>query len=280
MKNAHIECNLGSAYYLRSANPQKLDAPVSKSLLWDFNASPYKWRHSSGREGTKAMDLGTLIHSAILTPNIPLDQIASVSPYPDFRTKAAQEWRDDQREMGRIITTDADIRAASGCEQVFSEDYAQRFGVGYKSEVAVFAEIGATQIKGMIDLVPEGLDCLVDLKTTAKVGSTQHLENTIVNRGYHWQAALYLDLWNAATGENRDRFIFCFIETDEHHETAWIDLAPEFIEAGRIGTWHKDGRKKRDGYMDALSKWQACCATGIFPRQHEGITVLQKPAYL
>lgn len=265
MKNAHIECNLGSAYYLRSANPQKLDAPVSKSLLWDFNASPFKWRHSSGKESTRAMDLGTLIHSAILTP---LADIASLSPYADFRTKAAQEWRDDQKAMGRIIATDADIRAASGCEQVFAEDYAQRFNVGYKSEVAVFAEIGATQIKGMIDLVPDDLDCLVDLKTTAKVGSTHDILRTITNYGYHWQAALYLDLWNAATGENRDRFIFCFIETSEPYETAWIELSSDFIELGRAG------------YMNALSKWQACCATGIFPRQHEGITVLQKPAYL
>jgi hypothetical protein len=111
--NAQIEHNLGKAYYLRTANPRNLTAPVSKSLLWDFNESPYKWRHSSGREVTKAMDLGTLIHSAILEPETALTDIAAVSPFPDFRTKAAQEWRDDQREMGRMIATDADIRTAS-----------------------------------------------------------------------------------------------------------------------------------------------------------------------
>jgi hypothetical protein len=55
--NAQIEHNLGKAYYLRTANPRNLTAPVSKSLLWDFNESPYKWRHSSGKEVTKAMDL-------------------------------------------------------------------------------------------------------------------------------------------------------------------------------------------------------------------------------
>lgn len=268
MINAHIEYDLGGAYYLRSANPQNLTAPASKSLLWDFNASPYKWRHSSNKETTRAMDLGTLIHSAILKPKTAIRELAAVSPFPDFRTLAAQKWRDDQREMGRMIVTDADIRAASGCEQVFAEDYAQRFGGTYKSEVAVFAEIGAIKIKGMIDLVPNDLDCLVDLKTTAKVGSTHDILRTITNYGYHWQAALYLDLWNAATGENRDRFIFCFIEPSEPHETAWIELSSDFIELGRIG------------YMNALAKWQACCATGIFPRQHEGITVLQKPAYL
>ena len=268
MNNAQIEHNLGRAYYLRSASPRNLTAPVSKSLLWDFNESPYKWRHSSGREVTKAMDLGTLIHSAILEPETALTDIVSVSPFPDFRTKAAQEWRDDQREMGRMIVTDADIRAASGCEQVFAEDYAQRFGVGYKSEVAVFAEIGATQIKGMIDLVPDSLDLLVDLKTTARIGSLREITNTIISRGYHWQAALYVDLWNAASGEKRNRFVICFIEVTEPYETAWVEVSQELIDAGRAG------------YMNALAKWQSCVAIDVWPRQHEGITLIEKPAYL
>ena len=268
MNNAQIEHNLGKAYYLRSANPRNLEAPVSKSLLWDFNESPYKWRHSSGKEVTKAMDLGTLIHSAILEPETAITDIASVSPFPDFRTKAAQEWRDDQRAMGKMIATDEDIRTASGCEQVFSEDYAQRFAGGYKTEIAVFAEIGATQIKGMIDLVPDNLDLLVDLKTTARIGSLFDIARTIISRGYHWQAALYLDLWNAATGEKRTRFVICFIEVSEPYESAWVEVSPELIEAGRAG------------YMNALAKWQSCVAIDVWPRQHEGITLIEKPAYL
>ena len=268
MNNAQIEHNLGKAYYLRSANPRNLTAPVSKSLLWDFNESPYKWRHSTGKEVTKAMDLGTLIHSAILEPETAITDIVSVSPFPDFRTKAAQEWRDDQREMGRMIVTDADIRAASGCEQVFSEDYAQRFAGDYKTEVAVFATIGATQIKGMIDLVPDSLDLLVGLTTTARIGSLREITNTIISRGYHWQAALYVDLWNAASGEKRNRFVICFIEVTEPYETAWVEVSPELIEEGRTR------------YMNALAKWQSCVAIDVWPRQHEGITLIEKPAYL
>jgi hypothetical protein len=268
MNNAQIEHNLGKAYYMRSASPQNLNGPVSKSLLWDFNKSPYKWRHSSGKEATRAMDLGTLIHSAILEPNIPLEDIAAVSPFPDFRTKAAQEWKADQREMGKMIATEDDIRTASGCEQVFSEDYAQRFAGGYKTEVAVFGVIGATQIKGMIDLVPDNLDVLVDLKTTAQIGNLRDITNTIISRGYHWQAALYLDLWNAASGEKRTRFVICFIEVSEPYESAWVEVSPELIEVGRAG------------YMNALAKWQSCVAIDAWPRQHEGITTIEKPAYL
>jgi hypothetical protein len=214
------------------------------------------------------MDLGTLIHSAILEPNIPLEDVAAISPFNDFRTKAAQEWKADQREMGKMIATDEDIRAASGCELVFSEDYAQRFAGSYKTEVAVFGIIGATQIKGMIDLVPDNLDVLVDLKTTARIGSLFDIARTIISRGYHWQAALYLDLWNAASGEKRTRFVICFIEVTEPYESAWVEVSPELIEAGRAG------------YMNALAKWQSCVAVNAWPRQHEGITLIEKPAYL
>lgn len=215
------------------------------------------------------MDLGTYIHSAILDPNPDLNESFAISPFPDYRTKAAQQWRDDQREMGKMIVTDEDIRIASGCEQVFSEDYAQLFGMlGYKSEVAVFATIGATPIKCMIDIVPDGLDLLADLKTTSSIGSTNEIMRSILKYGYHWQAALYLDLWNAASGEKRNRFVFCFIETKEPYETAWIEISQNFLDLGRAG------------YMNALAQWQSCVATNLWPKQHEGITTIEKPAYL
>lgn len=267
MKNAFLEYNLGQAYYLRTASPQALNGTVSKTLLWNFSQSPYRWRHAPMKEATKAMSLGSLIHSAILTPNEYM-QNTSISPFFDYRTKAAQLWRNDQLELGHIIASDSDIRAASGCEQVFAEDYAQRFGVVYKSEVAVFAEIGATYIKGMIDLVPDGLDCLIDLKTTAIIGTQAEILRTIIKYGYHWQAALYLDLYNAATKETRNRFIFCFIEVAAPYETAWFELTPDFIQAGRVA------------YMQAIAQWQACCATDSFPPQHAGITILDKPKYI
>jgi hypothetical protein len=94
------------------------------------------------------------------------------------------------------------------------------------------------------------------------------LFRSIISRGYHWQAALYLDLWNAATGEKRNRFVFCFIEVTEPYESAWVEVSPALIEAGRAG------------YMNALAKWQSCVAIDVWPRQHEGITLIEKPAYL
>ena len=77
-------------YYSRTAtrlNPR--GGPVSKSLLFDFYRSPYKWLHGRNKETSKAMELGTLIHYAVLEPEKPLETLVAVSPYVDYRTKEA-----------------------------------------------------------------------------------------------------------------------------------------------------------------------------------------------
>ena len=263
-----IEQGLGKTYYERTATPSDPKAgPVSKSLLWDFNKSPFKWRHSKPREVSKAMDLGTLIHAATLEPET-VEQIIAISPYADFRTKEAREWKALQAESGKIITSRDEIDKAITIAETVTDDYLAHFAAKYQTEVAVFGKIGTTEIKGLIDIVPDGLDCLVDLKTTSSFDSLESIQRTIVNRGYHWQAALYLDLWNAAANEKRTRFVFCFVEVDSPHETAWVELSENLLDLGRAG------------YMNALAKWQTCVATNHWPKQIEGIGMIETPKYI
>lgn len=263
-----IEQELGKTYYTRSATPSDPKAgPVSKSLLWDFNKSPFKWRHGSPRESSKAMELGTLIHAATLEPET-VEQIIAISPYADFRTKEAREWKAAQAESGKIITSQDEIDKAITIAETVTDDYLAHFSAKYKTEVAVFGKIGDTDIKGLIDIVPDGLDCLVDLKTISSFDSLESIQRTIVNRGYHWQAALYLDLWNAAANEKRTRFVFCFAEVDAPHETAWVEISENLLELGRAG------------YMNAVAKWQTCVATDHWPKQIEGIAIIETPKYI
>jgi len=264
-----IEQGLGKSYYERTATPSSPSAgPVSKSLLWDFNKSPFKWRHSNPRESTKAMELGTLIHAAALEPET-FDDLIIVSPYADFRTKEAREWKLNQMELGKIITSDEEIQKIKEISEIVLEEYGQNFLAANKqTEVAVFGKIGVTDIKGLIDIVPDGLDCLIDLKTTANIDGLESIQRTIINRGYHWQAALYLDLYNAASGENRTRFVFCFVEVESPHETAWVELSENLLDLGR------------SGYMNAVAKWQTCVVTGHWPKQIEGIEIIEKPKYI
>jgi len=265
-----IEQGLGKTYYERTATPSDPKAgPVSKSLLWEFTVvkSPFKWRHGKPKEVSKAMELGTLIHAATLEPGT-FNDVVIVSSYPDFRTKEAREWKVDQIELGKIITTEDEIEKIKDIATVVIDDYHLKFQASYKTEMAVFGKIGETEIKGSIDLVPDGLDCLVDLKTTASIDGEEALQRVIVNKGYHWQAALYLDLWNAASGEKRTRFVFCFVEVEAPHETAWVELSENLLELGRAG------------YMNALAKWQKCVATNHWPKRIEKIALIEAPKYI
>jgi hypothetical protein len=263
-----IEQGLGKSYYERTATPSSPSAgPVSKSLLWDFNKSTFKWRHSKPKESTKAMELGTLIHAATLEPET-FDDLVIVSPYPDFRTKEAREWKIEQAELGKIITSEDEIEKIKATASVVLDDYHSQFSAKYQTEVAVFGKIGSTEIKGLIDLVPDGLDCLIDLKTISSIDSLEAIQRTIVSRGYHWQAALYLDLWNAASGEKRTRFVFCFVEVESPHETAWVELSENLLDIGRAG------------YMNAVAKWQTCIASDHWPKQIERITMIETPKYI
>jgi len=266
-----LELNLGKEYYKRSASPQDLLGPVSKSLLWAFNQSPFKWaygaRDSSGP--TPAMELGSLIHCMALTPAL-LDSEYIISAYDEFRTNESKAWREDQNNKGISVVTRKvwDIAHAAACELVKNPLYPSP---AVDTEVAVFGEIDGVDIKGMIDIVPftasqEG-DSLWDLKTTASIESEDALQRLIINRGYHWQAALYLDLYNAATDENRDSFVFVFIETSSPYETAFVRITSDFIEQGR-----------RE-YRKALAKWKMCVDTGFFPKRIEGITTIDVPKW-
>jgi hypothetical protein len=247
-----IQHNLGRRYYENGASPTNSTGMVSKSMLWAFNQSPYKWFYGPPMKSTPAMEFGTLVHDLLLSPG-DCDKYVT-SPYDSYRTNEAKAWRDEQIAAGKSVVTKDDLGRARNIEQCL-RDHPQMIGLGsYASEVAVYGKIGSTQCRGMIDIVPEEEGYhLVDLKTTSNIGTAADVQRTILNRGYHWQAAMYLDLWNAATNEDRDKFMFIFVEVDAPHEIAILTLAPELIAHGR------------NEYLAAIKRYQNCLSTGIWP---------------
>jgi hypothetical protein len=110
-------------------------------------------------------------------------------------------------------------------------------------------------VRGLIDLVPKAgtkfENSLGDIKTT---GDASHWKwgRTAYEQGYHYQAALYLDLFNAATGEQRNEFRHIVQESDYPFELARRLLPEEWIAVGRenylsdLGLYAKCLR--RDGF--------------------------------
>jgi hypothetical protein len=165
-----------------------------------------------------------------------------------------------------MVVNESMHRTASDMAEIVQGEIALSFPCDADYEVAVYSEV-ATKCKGMIDCVPIEFDVLIDLKTTNAIPDEPGITKLILNRGYHWQSAMYLDLYNAATGGSRDEFWFLFIETEAPHETAWVKISEKMLDAGR-----------RE-YQDALHRWSECVRTGIWPKKINEPITAELPAW-
>lgn len=243
---------------------------MSRGELMRFNECPAKWKVGSPQSETSEMRWGSLIDCLLLVPEEFHDRFA-VCPetYPDkktgeqkpwnFNSNFCKEWREDQE--GKTILKHDDRLAADAALRNFNFDEFDALRAGARCQVSLSAEYfdSATEltipIRALLDLVPgegEYQNSIVDLKTTssaeprawARKVSSDHLDA---------QAALYLDLWKAATGEERCDFRHVIQESDPPYHVELRLLSAEFIELGRIK------------YGAALKKYCGCLASGVWP---------------
>ena len=111
-------------------------------------------------------------------------------------------------------------------------------------------------LKILIDLKP-AVDSpwgksLCDLKTCTSA-ATRAWTRTVFDHSLHVQAALYLDVWTADTGEDRVDFLHIVQESFAPYETCRRMLSAEYIEIGRMK------------YLEALKQYCQCLKTGIWP---------------
>jgi exodeoxyribonuclease VIII len=119
------------------------------------------------------------------------------------------------------------------------------------------AETGiVVPVKILVDLAPRPETfmwgcCLGDLKTCQNAGKSW--ARKVFELSYHVQAAFYLDVWEAATGEKRTEFFHVVQESFPPWEPARKILSAEFIELGR---WR---------YQEALNRYAKCLSAGEWP---------------
>lgn len=247
---------------------------VSKSTLWKFAKNPHKWllTKDEAMAPTASMNWGSLVDCCLLQPQ-ELSQRFAVSSFPDFRTKEAQAWRDSQTVP--IVTLAQVAEAKKAADLIRAHHFAGAILDGATAQVSALVE-GVEEKTGerfkgkcRIDIVPDAAgafgDWLVDLKTTQSISK---LPATIAEFGYHAQAAWYLDMFNAASGENRTRWGFVFQESEAPYEIAVIELDADSIAKGR------------EWYLAALEKWCQSHKTGNFPNPFDDeIRVISIPKW-
>lgn len=263
----------------------KPDAPaesiVSKSMLWSFHHNPFRWRYGPPIKPTSAMTWGSLVDCLLLTPaylgkwfawhpETYTNEKGEEKPW-NWNANACKEWRSRLSRRQEMVDVDDVCGAMEAVKAIRADFRAASILEGCETQVAMCAEFQGLRIKGLLDIVPardgEHGNSLVDLKTTGKLESPRQIERTIADFGYHVQAALYLDLWNALTGEERETFAFIFSLSSPPYEVAVVELETAAIMRGR------------EIYLEALDRFRRCAEDNEWPSPWRNTISVGIPAW-
>jgi len=186
---------------------------------------------------SKFIDIGQLVHQAILGGS----ETYVTSPYPDFRTKDAREWRDLQKELGHIVVDD---QMKASIEQVVKNIKAHPHSAKYifhkdaKHEQEMFANTPeGVQLRGKGDVVivseDNGTKSLVitDIKTTAQFDK---FKKNAYWMHYDLQAVTYslIGASHLKIEQELVNYMFCVAETVAPYRVQFVHASLEFVEAG------------------------------------------------
>jgi len=233
---------------------------LSKSSVYELYASSlYKWRYFPRQYASSpAMTWGSMVDAILTCSPAEFDAQFISSPYESFRTKEARIWREEQQDEGRTVITPEMHANANAAATVLKCKHKYAAGMLEKSKTQVVLMNQVTHpsvdrsvnVKGLVDLAPEGEPFLCDLKTTADFGAGG-FEKTIAKFGYHVQAGLYLHLWNAQfPDDQRDRFQIIWQDSSAPYEVAVTEIPQTDIADGMDMFSHLLGRIVRAADKD------------------------------
>lgn len=179
---------------------------------------------------SKAIDLGQYIHNKVLGG----DDEFVVSPYSDYRSREAREWRDSMQRNGYIVISQEMAEAAeSAVANIVNHPHAVEYLVGpdVKHEVELYAKTAeGVALRGKADAIIFHEDgktpkVIVDIKTTGQFDS---FIRSAQWKHYDLQAATYTLL--AKT--DFTNYYFCVVETVEPYRVQFMHASMEFLESG------------------------------------------------
>lgn len=222
------------------------DGPsVSKSalkwLLPAHSGSPkafwWRWAWNPDRIAQKtseALDFGKAAHCLLLGDEV-FEEKFVVRPdeFPDYRTKAAQEWRDRVRSEGKTIVTPEDMDRIRRIHADASTNEMVRLGVlNGRVERTICWKDKETGIwlKVRPDAMPNADGVFADLKTTSKFDE-DFLERQIFDAGYYLQAAM-IRMVCRELGIPFETFVLVYVLNDDVPDTAHVEMSSYAIDRG------------------------------------------------
>lgn len=203
------------------------ERPLSYSSIKEFAKSPshYIQYVLAKKEPSKEMNMGSMIHCLLLTPNEFSDQFA-VSPNVDRRTKDGKaKWDEFCAEAnGKAVITEDDLELATEIVNKFHRNESLSYLLNSCSEFESkwVSEVNSLPFTGYIDGESEGY--LIEIKTTSDASPSSFIKD-FYNRKYYLQAALYY----MATSKTINYIV---IETKPPYNMFHCPISKEYIDFG------------------------------------------------
>jgi len=248
---------------------------LSKHDLDKVAISPlhFKTYKAEPQEATEAMQIGTLVHTAILEPDLFSDSFL-LAPDCDKRSKEGKDrWKTAQEEAelsGKIVAPEQTIKNIRlMAESVFAHRSAKlALSSGGMVEASIFARDPETgvAIRSRPDLITKG-NSIVDVKTCqVEKGGIAEFAKSVANFRYDVQAAFYLDICKLA-GLEKTAFVFIVIEKEAPFAVATYQLDEDSIAAGRAQ------------YRKNLAFYAECLKNDEWPCYSQGVEVISLPKW-
>ncbi len=212
-------------------------------------------------------DVGTIAHSLLLEG----EAAVVVIDAPDWRTKAAQEQRDEAYDAGQTPVLLKNWAAVERMVDAVQSQVAALpvdpplFADGKPERSLIWDENGVA-CRARLDWLRDDLAAIDDLKTTSRSANPDGWSRTIFNIGYDVQLAFYLRGLKAVTGAEAE-FRFVVVETSPPYALSVMSLAPGALELANAKVdW-------------ALATWKRCLETDTWPAYPTRVAYAEAPSW-
>ncbi len=247
----HLD-NVGASQPTLSCSIAKI--LLSKTPKHAWMAHPKLNPNYKPSDSESKTDIGTAAHSMLLEGR----DVIEVIDAKDFRTKAAQEARDEARESGKIPLLEDQYDKVKNMVHVasnFSKGIVGSLSHDHAEQTFVWEESGIT-CKSRLDYLHFGT-LIIDYKTT-NLSNPGAWMRAIPENGYDIQESFYRRAVKSVTG-NDTEFFFLVQETEEPYLCYWVSLPPAYHEIGdikvqrAIDIWSKCIKENKwEGYTDKV----------------------------
>ena len=245
---------------------------ISGTGLWDLNRSPlhFQTKRENPVVPTPAMRFGSLFHTACLEPETFHERYIK-APKIDKRTKEGKAaWADFcQSNAGKDpVESDEFDQLCAMIDSVWSNPLSKEFLIGDMKELSLLwrDEVTDAMCRGRPDVILDGGETLVDLKTTDDARAESFVKN-VANFGYHLQMSHYADGIYHLTGTQPAGVFFFVVERNPPFQVKVHKASAEMISKGHDRRW------------ELLQTYQRCIMTNEWPGYDDEIVEINLPAW-